>query len=95
MSSENNSKEPELESTGIKREDDKIDEQDKSVASSDEEDCAEKIPFPVILHGIVSDPETDHCIHWLPNGNLFTISDKKKFAKEVMPKLNGQAKFIG
>ena len=93
MSSENNSKEPELESTGIKREDDKIDEQDKSVASSDEEDCAEKIPFPVILHGIVSDPETDHCIHWLPNGNLFTISDKKKFAKEVMPKLNGQAKF--
>jgi hypothetical protein len=97
MSSENisttNSKEPGLKSTEIKQEDDKLDE-GKSVASSDdEEDCTEKVPFPVILHGIVCDPETDNCIHWLPNGNLFTISDKKKFAREVMPKLNGQAKF--
>lgn len=69
-----------------------LDDQAKNDASDDEEEC-NKIPFPVILHEIVCDPATDHCIHWLPNGNLFTIADKKKFAKEVLPKLNGHAKF--
>eukprot|EP00956_Cyclotella_meneghiniana_P042859 scaffold249336_cov57-Cyclotella_meneghiniana.AAC.1 len=68
----------------------------KNNASSDtDEEANDKIPFPVVLHELVSDPETDYCIHWLDDGgdnnDLFTISDKKRFAKEILPKLNGQS----
>ena len=69
------------------------DYQGKSNASEDEDGTIDKIPFPVLLHGIVCNPATDHCIHWLPDRNQFTISDKNKFAKEVLPTLNGNAKF--
>ena len=63
----------------------------KNASSDTEEEANDKIPFPVVLHELVSDPETDYCIHWLDGGNdLFTISDKKRFAKEILPKLNGQ-----
>ena len=34
--------------------------------------------FPTILHGIVSDESSDDCIHWLPSGTHFTITDKEK-----------------
>ena len=65
----------------------------KNASSDTEEEANDKIPFPVVLHELVSDPETNYCIHWLDGGNdLFTISDKKRFAKEILPKLNGHAK---
>ena len=67
--------------------------QAKNSGSDDEDEIADKIPFPVLLHELVSDPDSDHCIHWLPGGKLFTISDKKIFAKEVLTKLNGFTKF--
>ena len=67
----------------------------KNASSDTEEEANDKIPFPVVLHELVSDPETDYCIHWLDddggNNDLFTISDKKRFAKEILPKLNGHA----
>jgi hypothetical protein len=34
--------------------------------------------FPAVLHGIVSDESNNDCIHWLPSGTHFTISDKEK-----------------
>lgn len=34
--------------------------------------------FPTILHSIVSNEATDDCIHWLPSGRHFTITDKEK-----------------
>jgi hypothetical protein len=34
--------------------------------------------FPAVLHGIVSDESSNDCIHWLPCGTHFTISDKEK-----------------
>ena len=53
----------------------------------------EKTAFPILLHGIVTDPSTDDCIHWLSCGTRFMISDKKKFAKDVLPRFYGHAKF--
>jgi hypothetical protein len=66
---------------------------EESNENDDDEEGSNKIAFPILLHEIVCDPSTDDCVRWLPNGNLFIISDKKKFAKEVLPKLNGHAKF--
>ena len=54
---------------------------------------AEKTAFPILLHEIVSDPKTDDCVHWLACGTRFMISDKKKFAAEVLPRFYGHAKF--
>lgn len=54
---------------------------------------ASKTAFPILLHEVVSDPSTDCCIHWLPCGTRFMISDKKKFAENVLPLFYGNAKF--
>ncbi|KAL7466781.1 hypothetical protein ACHAXS_007065 [Conticribra weissflogii] len=53
----------------------------------------DKTDFPVLLHKIVSDPATDYCIHWLPCGTHFYISDKSKFAEEVLPIYYKHTKF--
>jgi len=53
----------------------------------------EKTAFPILLHEIVTDPSTDDCVHWLSCGTRFMISDKKKFAEEVLPRFYGHAKF--
>lgn len=53
----------------------------------------EKTSFPLLLHNVVTDPATDDCIHWLSCGTRFIISDKKKFAKDVLPRFYGPAKF--
>jgi hypothetical protein len=41
--------------------------------------------FPVLLHEIVSNDDYE-CIHWLPCGTLFTISDKEAFTEQVIPR---------
>ena len=41
--------------------------------------------FPAILHEIVSNDEYD-CIHWLPCGTKFNISNKEIFSDQVIPK---------
>mmetsp|Transcript_2412 Transcript_2412/g.5224 ORF Transcript_2412/g.5224 Transcript_2412/m.5224 type:complete len:349 (+) Transcript_2412:64-1110(+) len=53
----------------------------------------DKTDFPGLLHKIVSDPATDYCIHWLPCGTHFYISDKSKFADEVLPIYYKHTKF--
>jgi hypothetical protein len=53
----------------------------------------EKTSFPLLLHNVVTDPASDDCIHWLSCGTRFIISDKKKFAKDVLPRFYGPAKF--
>ena len=54
---------------------------------------ADKTSFPLLLHNVVTDPATDDCIHWLTCGTRFIISDKKKFATDVLPRFYGPAKF--
>lgn len=61
--------------------------------NNDDDEQEGKVKFPRLLHKIVSDPATDEYIHWLPCGTRFTIPDKKKFAKYVLPLFNGHAKF--
>ena len=39
--------------------------------------------FPTVLHGIVSDESSDDCIHWLPCGKHFSISDKEKVSFDM------------
>lgn len=41
--------------------------------------------FPVLLHEIVSNDEYD-CIHWLPCGTKFNISNKEIFTAQVIPR---------
>jgi len=41
--------------------------------------------FPTVLHRITSDESSDDCIHWLPCGTHFAISDKEKFSKKIIP----------
>ena len=40
--------------------------------------------FPLLLHDIVSDESSDDCIHWLPGGTHFAISDKDKVRFHVV-----------
>jgi len=42
--------------------------------------------FPQILHEILSTPEYEAIIHWLPDGSSFVIADRHRFAEEVLPK---------
>ena len=40
--------------------------------------------FLALLHEVISDPDTDTWIHWLPCGTRFMISNKMIFAKEIL-----------
>ena len=42
--------------------------------------------FPQILHEILSTPEYEAIIHWLPDGSSFIIADRHRFAEEILPK---------
>lgn len=42
--------------------------------------------FPQILHEILSTPEYEAIIHWLPDGSSFVIADRHRFADEILPK---------
>ena len=42
--------------------------------------------FPCVLHAVVSDPNTDNAIHWLPCGTRFVISDRDEFSTNVLPR---------
>ena len=55
-------------------------------------------PFPVILHKVISDKNTNYCIHWLPCGKRFLISDRGEFIKNMLNRYfdnrgNGKTKF--
>jgi hypothetical protein len=42
--------------------------------------------FPQILHEILSTPEYEAIIHWLPDGSSFVIADRHRIAEEILPK---------
>lgn len=68
-------------------------QQDVKSTDDNSDGTSEKSAFPFILHEVVDDSATDDCIHWLPDGKLFLICDKKKFAKNVLPKFPGNGVF--
>ncbi len=41
--------------------------------------------FPRILHEILSTPECQPIVHWLPDGLSFIIADKQRFSDEILP----------
>lgn len=45
--------------------------------------------FPIILHTIVSDVNSDNCIQWLPCGTRFVIADKDDFSTIILPRYFG------
>ena len=49
--------------------------------------------FPATLLSIVSNPEYDHIISWLPCGKAFGIHKRKEFESEILPKYFRQATF--
>ncbi len=50
--------------------------------------------FPLKLHEIISDERNFDIIQWLPSGKAFIIVDKKRFAKEILPRFfTQQCKF--
>ena len=60
-------------------------------SSASEEDAAAAKPtniltFPVLLHAVISDKASDDCIHWLPCGTRFIVSDKVKFERDILPR---------
>ena len=50
--------------------------------------------FPQKLMEILTDPENQKAISWLPSGTAFVIHDRDMFAESVMPKyFSRQAKY--
>mmetsp|Transcript_22247 Transcript_22247/g.36564 ORF Transcript_22247/g.36564 Transcript_22247/m.36564 type:complete len:400 (-) Transcript_22247:84-1283(-) len=49
--------------------------------------------FPRALISILSDPELDHIISWMPSGDAFGIHKQKEFESEIIPKYFRQARF--
>lgn len=43
-------------------------------------------PFPDVLRDILSDPENESVVSWLPHGRSFAVHDTYKFSTEVLPK---------
>ena len=43
-------------------------------------------PFPAVLRDILSDPEHESVVSWLPHGRSFAVHDTHKFSCEVLPK---------
>jgi hypothetical protein len=44
------------------------------------------LPFPVKLHAILSHPQFEDCIEWLPHGRSWRVVDGTKFEHEVIHK---------
>ncbi|KAL7543330.1 hypothetical protein ACHAWF_007369 [Thalassiosira exigua] len=57
------------------------------LSSSDSDDTSGS--FPIVLHAIVSDESSNNCIHWLPCGKRFVISDKDEFSRYILPRFFG------
>mmetsp|Transcript_15654 Transcript_15654/g.24296 ORF Transcript_15654/g.24296 Transcript_15654/m.24296 type:complete len:403 (-) Transcript_15654:96-1304(-) len=49
--------------------------------------------FPATLLSIISNPEYDHIISWLPSGEAFGIHNRKDFESEILPKYFSHARF--
>eukprot|EP00984_Skeletonema_dohrnii_P030087 scaffold21226_cov72-Skeletonema_dohrnii-CCMP3373.AAC.1 len=54
-------------------------------------DASKTMSFPQILHGILSTPDCQSIVHWLPDGFSFIIADKRRLSDEILPKYFRQA----
>ena len=43
------------------------------------------LKFPLKLHAILSDPQNEKMITWLPNGYSWRVVDRLMFEREVIP----------
>ena len=55
-----------------------------STNSFDSREFSDNRSFPLLLHELVSDPNTNDSIRWLECGTRFVIADKNKFAAIVL-----------
>ena len=49
--------------------------------------------FPQTLISVISNPEYDHIISWLPSGEAFGIHNRKVFESEILPKYFRHSRF--
>jgi len=49
--------------------------------------------FPFILHDILSDPESQNIIAWMPHGRSWKVMDKEKLAMVICPTYFSHSKF--
>jgi len=49
--------------------------------------------FPQVLQEILTTPEYQSIVHWLPDGLSFVIADKQRFSSEILPKFFREALF--
>jgi len=55
-------------------------------ALSNLQSAGERVPpFLSKLYQIVSQPQTDHCVHWSTTGDSFVVADHHIFSKQVLP----------
>jgi len=67
-------------------------EEDVEVVDNSKDVSDSKI-FPQRLMDILNDPANEDSIVWHPNGKLFTIINRHKFSKEVLPKYFRKTKY--
>lgn len=77
----------EEESSGLEGKEEEVSSSEyNSESSSASLDAPQSVKnFPRILHEILSTPECQTIIHWLPNGLSFIIADKQRFSDEILP----------
>jgi hypothetical protein len=56
-------------------------------------DQSKEPTFPVKLHGILSNPEYESVISFLPHGRSWRIHDQKRFEDEILPKYFRHGRF--
>eukprot|EP00984_Skeletonema_dohrnii_P029713 scaffold20560_cov93-Skeletonema_dohrnii-CCMP3373.AAC.1 len=86
--------EEEKSSSGCKgnAEEDPFSKHDPNNPSSSLDADASKIKsFPQILTEILSTPDCQSIVHWLPDGFSFIIADKQRLSDEILPKYFRQA----
>eukprot|EP00984_Skeletonema_dohrnii_P018387 scaffold8571_cov66-Skeletonema_dohrnii-CCMP3373.AAC.1 len=60
-------------------------------SSSLDADASKIKSFPQILTEILSTPDCQSIVHWLPDGFSFIIADKQRLSDEILPKYFRQA----
>lgn len=77
----------EEESSGLEDKEEEVSSSEYNSASSSASlDASQSTKnFPQILHEILSTPECQPIVHWLPDGLSFIIADKQRFSDEILP----------
>jgi HSF-type DNA-binding len=59
--------------------------QRNTVPQSDRVDIDMNLPFPVKLHGILSNPKLQEYVEWAPHGRAWKVLNPKAFESDVIP----------